>query len=163
MTLDLSQQTVLIVEDSDDDFEATERALKKHGNLVNPIARCEDGADAIDYLFHRGKYANPASAPRPGLILLDLNMPGKDGWAVLREVKKSKELASIPIIILTTSSDAKDIEESYAIGASTYVVKPVNLERFVEAIQRLKEYWFEIAVLPKDRSIHQDRANENAA
>lgn len=157
MKMNFVQQTVLIVEDSDDDFEATERALKKNGNLSNPIARCEDGGEALDYLFRRGKFANPADAPRPGLILLDLNMPGKDGWAVLREVKNSKDLANIPIIILTTSSDSRDIQESYAIGANTYVVKPVNLESFVEAIQRLKEYWFEIAVLPREQA-HEDAA-----
>lgn len=144
-----SAQPILIVEDSDDDFEATERALKKNGNLVNEIYRCESGAEAIDFLLRQGSYSVPEDAPRPGIVLLDLNMPGKDGRAVLTEMKNNSELSRIPVIVLTTSNDAKDIEQCYQMGANTYVVKPVHMDNLVNAVSRLKDYWFEIAVLPR--------------
>lgn len=146
-----STQPILIVEDSDDDFEATERALKKGGNLRNPIYRCEDGQSALDYLMHKGQYAVPEDAPRPGVVLLDLNMPGKDGRAVLAEIKADTSLRDIPIVVLTTSDDEKDIAECYENGANTFIKKPVDLDGFFGAIERLKEYWFEIAILPKNK------------
>lgn len=135
-----TQQTILIVEDSPDDFEVTERALRE-SNLPNPIHHCENGDRAIDYLFG-GENA------RPGVILLDLNMPGTDGREVLDRIKKDEGRKDIPVIILTTSSDQRDIKECYKIGANTYIQKPVDLDSFFGAIRRLKEYWFEIAILP---------------
>ena len=142
-------QTLLIVEDSPEDFEATRRALLKSG-LHNGIIHCEDGDQALDYLLRRGEYADPTKSPRPGMILLDLNMPGTDGREVLAEIKRDPELRSIPVIVLTTSSDERDIEECYAAGANSYVQKPVGLEGLVDAIQRLHDYWFEIVVFPKN-------------
>lgn len=142
-------KTILIVEDSDDDFFATQRAFKKAG-LANPIRRCTNGDEAVDYLFRRGVFADPASAPRPGVVLLDLNLPGLDGRDVLRLVKADPELRRIPVIVLTTSSAEQDIERCYADGANTYVQKPVDLQGFFLAISRLKDYWFEVAILPKD-------------
>lgn len=144
----LSHASILIVEDSPEDFEATKRALLKSG-LRNGIRRCEDGDDALDYLFQRGNYADPGSAPRPNMILLDLNMPGTDGREVLAEVKQDESLKKIPVIVLTTSADQRDIDACYQAGANSYVQKPVGLEGLMDAIQRLHDYWFEIVVYPK--------------
>ena len=142
-------QTILVVDDSDDDYDATVRALTKGANLKNPIHRCEDGRDALNYLRQRGRYACSGIAPRPGIILLDLNMPGIDGRSVLDEIKHDDDLKSIPTIIMTNSDDERDIDACYHMGANTYIRKPLNLSSFFEAMARLKEYWFEIAVLPK--------------
>jgi len=143
-----SSQTILIVDDSDDDFEILLRAFKKQNNLQNPIFRCENGQKALDYLFYKGNFEK-ADHPYPGIILLDLNMPGIDGKQVLEKIKQHEELREIPVVIFTTSNDEKDIEHCYQLGANTYIQKPVDLQRFMEAIERLKEYWFEIALLPK--------------
>ncbi len=142
-------QTILMVEDSDDDFFAAKRAFQKAG-LNNPIRRCATGDEAIDYLFRRGPFSNAALAPLPGIILLDLNLPGLDGREVLRQVKTNPSLRRIPMIILTTSNSEKDVEQCYADGANSYVQKPVDIQGFVMAIIKLKDFWFEIAILPKE-------------
>jgi len=142
-------RTILLVEDSPEDFEATRRAFKKAG-VANKIIHCEDGDEALDYLFRRGSYANPEDSERPGVILLDLNLPGTDGREVLAEIKKDENLKTIPVIVLTTSSDERDIEQCYKYGANSYIQKPVNLEGFFEAIKRLSDYWLEIVILPKE-------------
>jgi CheY-like chemotaxis protein len=142
------EQTILLVEDSPEDYAATVRAFKKAG-LANPIVRCADGDDALNFLHRRGPYADPARAPRPGVILLDLNLPGTDGRDVLAEVKADAALKAIPVIVLTTSSDERDVAGCYQAGANSYVQKPVSLERFFLAVQRLKEYWFEVVILPR--------------
>ncbi len=141
--------TILIVEDSDDDYFATQRAFKKAG-LTNPLCRCTTGDEAVDYLFRNGKFSDPARYPRPGVILLDLNLPGRDGRDVLRLVKADADLRRIPIIVLTTSNAEQDIQRCYTNGANTYIQKPVDLQGFFSAISRLKDYWFEVAILPKD-------------
>lgn len=143
-----NSKTILIVEDSDDDYEFTQRALKE-SNLLNPIKRCEDGQDALDYLLHKGKY-DAINSEKPGIILLDLNMPGIGGVEVLQEIKINADLKDIPTIVLTTSADPYDIDRCYKDGANTYIQKPVDIDKFFEAIKRLKEYWFEIAILPKE-------------
>ena len=147
-----SSQTILIVEDSDDDYDATVRALTRGTNLKNPIHRCEDGEETIDYLMRRGRYASPNDLPRPGIILLDLNMPGMDGRRVLDHVKGDADLKSIPTIVMTNSIDERDINDCYSMGANTYVQKPLDWTGFFDAVKRLKEYWFEIAVLPGSSS-----------
>jgi CheY-like chemotaxis protein len=141
-------QPILVIEDSDEDYFATVRAFKKSG-LGNPVYRCESGDDALDYLFRQGEYADPEISPRPGVILLDLNLPGTDGREVLQEIKKDKLLKKLPVIVLTTSDDSNDIERCYTEGANSYIQKPVDLDRFIEAIKSLKDYWFEIVILPK--------------
>jgi CheY-like chemotaxis protein len=133
------------VEDSPEDFETTQRAFRRSG-LKNPIFRCSDGDDALDFLFRRGDHAD---APRPGVILLDLNLPGTDGREVLAEMKSDPELRQIPVIVLTTSSDERDVSACYSAGASSYIQKPVDLDGFMRAIERLNDYWFEVVILPK--------------
>jgi len=143
-----SGQSILIVEDSEDDYEATLRAFQKI-NLRNPVHWCSSGQAALDFLNRHGDY-NSGNAARPGLILLDLNMPGMDGRKTLQLIKENTALKCIPVIILTTSSDERDVESCYQLGANTYVQKPVSFDGLIEAIKRLKEYWFEIALLPKN-------------
>lgn len=142
-------QTILVVEDSDDDYAITLRAFNKAG-LSNPVRRCVTGDQALAYLLHQGEHADPAESPRPGIVLLDLNLPGTDGREVLQRVKSHPELRSIPVIILTTSSSGTDIEHCYRAGANTYIQKPVDMPGFIAAIARLKEYWFEVAILPRE-------------
>ena len=142
-------QLILIVEDSEDDFLAMQRAFKKT-NLKNPLHRCTNGDQALDYLFRRGEFAPPCEAPLPGIVLLDLNLPGLDGREVLRSIKADQALRKIPVVVLTTSNAEKDIEQCYEDGANSYVQKPVEMQDFVQAIARLKDFWFEIAILPKD-------------
>lgn len=143
-----AQHAILMIEDSHEDYESTVRALKRAG-LANPIYRCEDGDDALDYLFQRGTYADPANSPRPSIILLDLNLPGTDGREVLAQAKAHEELRMIPVIVLTTSTDERDIQMCYRYGANSYVSKPVDFNGFLQAIQRLRDYWFEVVILPR--------------
>ena len=142
---DSPNQPILLVEDSPEDFETTQRAFRRSG-LKNPIVRCSDGDEALDFLFRRGDHAD---APRPGVVLLDLNLPGTDGREVLAEMKADPELRQIPVIVLTTSSDERDVSACYQAGASSYIQKPVDLEGFMRAIERLNDYWFEVVILPR--------------
>jgi two-component system response regulator len=142
-------QNILLVEDSEDDFEAAMRAFKK-SNMRNPVKWCRSGQEALDYLRHEGGYKGEETEENPGVILLDLNMPGLDGRKTLYLIKENKELRHIPVIVLTTSSDERDVTACYQMGANTYIQKPVSFDGLIEAIKRLKEYWFEIALLPKD-------------
>ncbi len=144
----ISGHVILLVEDSDEDYYITDRAFKKAG-VANHLYRCVDGADALDYIFQRDKYSDPTSAPRPNVILLDLNLPKVDGREVLKAIKSNDDLRHIPIIVLTTSIDEKDVKYCYQMGANSYIQKPVSLDRFLEAIRRLKDYWFEIVILPR--------------
>ncbi len=140
---------ILVVEDSPEDFEAMRRAFIKAG-LANQINRVEDGDDALDYLHGRGEFSDPERAPRPGLVLLDLNLPGTDGREVLAEIKSDSSLKKIPVIVLTTSNDNRDIDSCYSMGANSYIQKPLDIEGFIRAIALLKEYWFSITLLPKE-------------
>lgn len=139
-------QPILLVEDSPEDQEVTIRALQSSG--IRSIYHCSDGEQALDFLYRRGQYSDPTTAPRPGIILLDLNLPGTDGREVLAEVKQDPDLRSIPIVVLTTSRDQRDVAVCYRNGANSYMQKPVNLDTFNEAIHTLKRYWFESMELP---------------
>lgn len=141
MNLVTNSQPILLVDDNDDDVEATLRAFKRT-NLKNGIVRAATGAEAIALLRDQ--------RVQPGLILLDLNMPGLDGRRVLSILKGDNELRKIPVVVLTTSGDERDVEECYQLGANTYIQKPVDLDGLFAAIQRLKDYWFEIALLPRE-------------
>jgi len=147
-------QSILLIEDSPEDYQATIRALSK-GGLANPIVWCQDGDAALDYLFHRGEFTPPREPPQPGLILLDLNLPGTDGREVLAEIKRDPQLSVIPVIVLTISDDEQEIENCYRAGANGYVKKPVDLEGYFRAIHRLTNYWFEVVVLPKPSTAGQ--------
>jgi two-component system response regulator len=150
MTPQLSQsQSILLVEDNQDDYEATCRAFKK-ANLSNPIVWCRSGREALGFLKPEGAQNGARNGSRPGLVLLDLNMPGMDGRKTLQVIKQDDALKQIPVIVLTTSADERDIQACYQAGANTYVQKPVSFDGLIEAIKRLKAYWFEIALLPKD-------------
>jgi two-component system response regulator len=139
--------TILLVEDNIDDYDAAIRSFKA-AHLDNPVHWSRTGGDALDYLKSEGTYAQSPSRELPGLILLDLNMPGLDGKAVLESTKQNPKLKKIPIIILTTSSDERDVQQCYELGASTYIQKPVSFDGLINAVQHLKDYWFGIAILP---------------
>ncbi|MCL4105876.1 UNVERIFIED_CONTAM: hypothetical protein GTU68_012514 [Idotea baltica] len=116
--------------------------------MANPLFFVEDGAELMDYLNQRGNY-NSENAPRPGLILLDLNMPKKDGRECLEEIKRDPGLRRIPIIVLTTSKAEADIFRTYDLGVSSFITKPVSFESLVEVVQQIGRYWFEIVELPE--------------
>ncbi len=138
---------ILLADDDPDDRMLTERALKRN-RLANSIKIVEDGEQLMDYLHRRGAYADPEKSPRPGLILLDLNMPRKDGREALEEIKSDPSLRRIPVVILTTSEAEQDILRSYDLGVNAFVTKPVTFDGLANAIMRLGEFWFEIVKLP---------------
>lgn len=131
---------ILLVEDNPNDVELTIRALKKK-NLANRICVAEDGAQALDILFARGKYARRENAIPPKVVLLDLKLPKVSGLEVLKEIKSDPRTKKIPVVIVTSSREDPDIKEAYALGANSYVVKPVDFEQFFEAMSNLGLYW----------------------
>lgn len=139
--------TILVAEDDPDDRLLIQDALNE-ALIVNDLHFVEDGEHLLNYLHHRDKYSEPHAAPRPGLILLDLNMPRKDGREALKEIKTDPELRLIPVVILTTSKAEEDILRSYDLGVSGYVTKPVRFDHLVEVMKVLGTYWFEIVELP---------------
>lgn len=139
--------TILMADDDADDRQLTKEALEE-GRLINDVRFVEHGEELLEYLRREGRYAAPAEAPRPGLILLDLNMPRKDGRAVLEEIKKDPEFRTIPVVVLTTSKADEDVYKSYDLGVNSYIVKPVTFEALVDILQTLEKYWFEIVELP---------------
>jgi CheY-like chemotaxis protein len=138
---------ILVAEDDQEDCLFIREAFKE-GLLVNSLQFVEDGEDLMDYLRRQGRYQDPSSSPRPGIILLDLNMPRKDGREALREIKSDPDLKGIPIVVLTTSKDEEDVLRSYDLGANSYITKPVTFSGLVDAIKTLGRYWFEIVELP---------------
>ncbi|HEX5536588.1 MAG TPA: response regulator [Sphingobium sp.] len=137
--------SILLVEDNSDDYEATLRSLREN-HFLNPVHWCRNGREALDYLMQAGDPDKGGSLP--GLVLLDLNMPGIDGREVLRVIKAELQLRRMPVIILTTSADERDISRCYDMGASTYIQKPVSFAGLAAAIRTMKDYWFGIALLP---------------
>lgn len=138
---------LLIVEDSDEDFETLQRFLRSF-RLTIPLYRCENGDQALEFLLQTGKYANPELAPRPSLIILDLNLPGTDGRQVLYRIKLDDNLKPIPVVVFTTSSNPKDIEVCYQYGVNSYIVKPINFVKLKKTIQTIVDYWFGVNILP---------------
>jgi CheY-like chemotaxis protein len=136
-----------MADDDADDRRLTQEAFEE-GRLINDVRFVENGEELLNYLRKEGRYAPPAEAPRPGLILLDLNMPRKDGRTVLKELKTDPELRQIPVVILTTSKADEDVYKSYDLGVNSYIVKPVTFEALVDILQTLEKYWFEIVELP---------------
>ena len=148
MTRNAMPITILMADDDADDRRLTQEALEE-GRLINDVRFVENGEELMDYLHRRGQFAPPADTPRPGLILLDLNMPRKDGRTVLKEIKSDPELRRIPVVVLTTSKADEDIYRSYDLGVNSYIVKPVTFEALVDILQTLEKYWFEIVELPR--------------
>lgn len=145
----MTLQPILIVEDSDDDFEATERALQRGVSLANPLLRFDNGKDALDYMFNRPPFEDREQNPVPAIVLLDLNLPGIDGRQILTELKNNEATRKVPVVIMTTSDDQRDVNISYAKGANSYIRKPVAVEDLFRTIQLFKEYWLSVAILPK--------------
>lgn len=142
-----SLKPILVIEDSPEDFEVLVRAFNK-AEILLPLYRCRDGADALDFLFHKGRHENDPYAIRPAIILLDLNMPGTDGYEVLKAIKSDPALLQTPVIVLSTSKSESDVRSSYEKGANSYIQKPVDMEGYVRMAKMIKSYWFECSVLP---------------
>jgi CheY-like chemotaxis protein len=141
--------TVLMADDDPDDRVLTQEAWKEN-RLANGLHFVEDGEELMDYLHRRGQYADLIDEPLPGLILLDLNMPRKDGREALKEIKADPKLHRIPIVVLTTSKAEEDILRTYDLGVSSFITKPVTFESLVSIIKTLAQYWFQIVELPPD-------------
>ncbi|MCC5638406.1 response regulator [Nostoc sp. CHAB 5844] len=144
-------QSLLVIEDSDEDFEAFCRIIQRQA-VINPIFRCTDGDEALDFLYHTGLYEDIQAAPRPSIILLDLNLPGTDGREVIKQIKQDHSLRTIPVIVLTTSSNPKDIEICYRYCVNSYILKPIDINQLVQTIQSFITYWLDIVILPDAES-----------
>jgi CheY-like chemotaxis protein len=142
-----------MADDDADDRDFTRTAMQE-SRLVNELRFVEDGEELIDYLLRRGRYADPKDSPRPGLILLDLNMPRKDGREALREIKSDPTLKNIPIVVLTTSKAEEDVLRSYNLGANCFITKPVTFEGLVEVVKVLDKHWLQIVELPPVSGSH---------
>jgi two-component system response regulator len=138
-----------MADDDPDDRQLTREAFEEN-HLANDLRFVEDGEELMDYLHRRGKFAAEGAAPLPGLILLDLNMPRKDGREALQEIKSDPRLRNIRVIVMTTSKAEEDVVRSYDLSASSYITKPVTFERLVEVVRALGKYWLEIVELPPD-------------
>jgi len=138
--MDKEPFVVLMAEDNEHDILATQRAWKKN-NIVNPLRIVKDGEECLDYLYRRGKYSEPGAAPRPGILLLDIKMPGLNGLAVLQHIRADENLHHLPVIILTTSKTEEDRFKSYDLGANAFITKPVGFENLAEAVKTIQLFW----------------------
>ena len=140
---------ILMADDDEDDRLLTLDALKE-SRVLNNLYCVEDGVELLEYLRREGKFADPKDSPRPSLILLDLNMPRKDGREALQEIKADASLRGIPVVILTTSKEEEDMLKGYDLGCASYITKPVNFEGLVDLMRALGRYWIEFVELPHD-------------
>jgi two-component system, response regulator len=131
---------ILFIEDNPHEAELTIRGLKKH-NLVNKLKHIDDGAEALDFIFSKGTYSDRENSPNPKLIILDLKLPKVDGLEILRQLKADEKTRMVPVVVLTSSQEEKDVIESYRLGVNSYIVKPVNFESFGKAVADLGLYW----------------------
>lgn len=155
--------TLLVADDDLEDCLLLREALEEN-RLINDLRFVHDGEELMAYLRQEGQYAADDAAPRPGLILLDLNMPRKDGREALGEIKSDPNLHQIPVVVLTTSRAEEDIDRSYELGVNSYITKPVTFASFMDMIQTLGKYWFEVVELPSSRpETHQAAVSEAAA
>lgn len=141
---------ILLVEDSPTDVMLTREAMEQY-KILNPLDLVEDGVEAMDYLKGRGKYADRETV-RPGLIILDLNLPRMSGREVLYELKNDPELRKIPVVVLTTSKSEEDVLKSYCLHANCYITKPVDFAKFIEVVRSINEFWLGVVTLPPVRS-----------
>jgi len=146
--------TILVADDDPDDRMMIEEAFEEN-RVVNAVEFVEDGEQLMSYLRRDGDYAHLAGRPYPGIILLDLNMPRKDGREALKELKADPDLCRIPVVVLTTSQAEEDIVRTYGLGVSSFVTKPVTFEGLVEAIKVICQYWIQIVALPPECSYRQ--------
>jgi CheY-like chemotaxis protein len=142
--------TILMADDDSDDRLMMKEALQEN-RLANDLRFVSDGEELMDYLLRRGAFESPSTSPRPGLILLDLNMPKKDGREALIEIKNNPSLRSIPVVVLTTSKAEEDVYKTYDLGVNSFVSKPVTFSSLVEIVRELGRYWFELVELPRSR------------
>jgi two-component system, response regulator len=149
------QRTILLVEDNPDDEALTLRALKKN-NILNEVVVARDGVEALDYLFCRGIHAGRDPSVTPALILLDLKLPKLDGLEVLKNVRASENTRLLPVVILTTSKEERDLMQGYANGANSYVRKPVDFNQFIEAVRQLGLYWLVLNEMPPTNDFSAD-------
>lgn len=140
---------LLLVEDNPNDSEMVIRALKKH-NLANNLEHVSDGEEALEFIFAKGRYTKRKNARFPKVILLDLKLPKVSGLEVLKAIKENKKTSHIPVVVLTSSEEEKDIVESYALGVNSYIVKPVDFDKFVKAVGDLGLYWLLLNHAPRD-------------
>jgi two-component system response regulator len=131
---------ILLVEDNPNDVQLTLHALKRYG-LTNRIQVVRDGAEALEFLFSTGAYEHRVGADTPKVVMLDLNLPRVDGIEVLREIRADPRTKTIPVVVLTSSREERDITQTYGLGANSYIVKPVDFEQFIEAVRQLGMYW----------------------
>jgi len=148
MPLDAAEPITLLMADDDADDRMLTRDALEESRLGNDLRFVEDGQELLDYLRRHGKYARE-DAPRPGLILLDLNMPRKDGRQALQEIKADPELRRIPVVVLTTSKADEDILRTYDLGANSFITKPVTFDALVEIVRAIGNYWFRVVELPE--------------
>jgi CheY-like chemotaxis protein len=141
--------TILMADDDPDDRQMTREAFEE-ARLANDLRFVTDGVELMEYLQRRGAYTDPASSPRPGILLLDLNMPRKDGREALQEIKADPRLRTIRVIVMTTSKAEEDIVRSYDLSAASYITKPITFDALVEVVRTLGKYWLEIVELPGD-------------
>ena len=137
---------LLVAEDDEDDFLLIRKAMQD-ARLSNELRRVKDGKELMDYLYARDEYADAGKAPCPGIILLDLNMPRKDGREALQEIKADPDLKGIPVIVFTTSGAEEDVIRSYGLGVNSFIQKPLKYEAFVNVVKTFGKYWFEIVTL----------------
>ncbi len=147
MIIAYRKAVILLADDDPGDQELTRRALELYADNTD-LRIVQDGAEALDYLFHRGCYADAKTAPEPDLILLDLNMPRMGGLQVLEQLSAHPNVARIPNVVLTTSNQDDDVIRCYALGCSSFISKPIEMSAFVEVIKDLRHYWFELVKLP---------------
>lgn len=147
MSTKADTRVILLAEDDADDRMLVTRVLEKE-LLVSDVRTVWNGEELMDYLLHKGKYKEPEDAPRPALILLDLNMPRKDGREALQEIKTHPELRRIPVVVLTTSNSEMDVEQSYRAGVNAYITKPARFADLTDAFKVLYQFWFEVVRLP---------------
>ncbi len=148
MDFEIHNVEILLVEDNPDDAGLTIRALKKH-NLSNHLVHLSDGAQALDFIFCKGSYANRKIDDKPKLILLDLKMPKVDGLQVLKAIREDERTKCIPVVIMTSSNEEKDIIDSYKLGTNSYIVKPLDFDNFSKAVVELGFYWLLLNKVPK--------------
>lgn len=138
--MNIDPVSILLVEDNPMDVELTVRAFKRN-KMRNPVLIVRDGQEALDYIYRRGAFADPEASPVPGLILLDIKLPRVDGLEVLRELKSHPVYRPVPVVMLTTSREDQDVSRSYDLGANSYIVKPVDFDKFLEVVERIELYW----------------------